>query len=412
MKALLLALLLVPAVASAETVAITNATVYATPTRKLENATVVITDGTIAAVGAGVAVPRGATTIDGTGKIVTAGLVEAHTQVGLVAVDLEPAANDARLAPLGPDADAVHASYRVIDSYDGDAMAIPVARTGGVTSVVAVPAGGLVAGQSAWFTLADGLTADDAVRAPAAMHAALGNDAGAASGGSRGRAIEMLRELLDDAATYAKNKGAYERNQSRKLAAGRLDLEALGPVLRGRVPLVVRADSEQDIRAALRLARDRKLRIAIAGGDEAWKVADELAKAKVPVLIDPTSNLPSRLEAPDVRDDAAAVLAKAGVTVVLSYLYDGSQARNVRQLAGNAVAEGMPWEAALAAITTAPAAFYGVTDRGSVTKGAAGDVVVWSGDPLELTSRAEVVIIGGKVQSLETHQTRLLQKYR
>jgi imidazolonepropionase-like amidohydrolase len=222
----------------------------------------------------------------------------------------------------------------------------------------------------------------------------------------------MLRELLDDAATYARSKSAYDRNQSRKLSAARLDLAALGPVLRGRTPLVVSAQSEQDIRAALRLAKEKKLDLVIAGGTEAWKVADELAKAKVPVILDPTANLPDRLEAPDVRDDTATVLAKAGVEVVISTLGDASQARTLRQLAGVAVSEGLPWEDALAAITTGPAALYGVKDRGTVSKGAAADVVVWSGDPLELSTRAEVVIIGGKVQSLETHQTKLLQKYR
>lgn len=404
--------LLAPARAAADTIAITGATVYQTPDKKLEGATVVIEDGKITAVGANVAVPAGATTIDGTGKIVTAGLVEAHTSLGLVAIELEPAANDGQLGTTLNDTDNVHAAFQVIDAYDADAMTIPIARTGGVTSAVSVPSGGLVSGQSAWFTLAEGISADDAVRAPAAMHAALGNDAGAASGGSRGRAIEMLRELFDDAAVYAKSKSAYDRNQSRKMSAARLDLEALGPVLRGRTPLIVSAASEQDIRAALRLARQKKLDLVIAGGTEAWKVAEELATAKVPVILDPTQNLPDRLEAPDVRDDNATLLAKAGVEVVISTLGDASQARNIRQLAGVAVSEGLPWEDALAAITTAPAALYGVKDRGTVTKGAAADLVVWSGDPLELSTRAEVVIIGGKVQSLETHQTRLLEKYR
>jgi len=150
----------------------------------------------------------------------------------------------------------------------------------------------------------------------------------------------------------------------------------------------------------------------IAGGTEAWKVAAELAKAKVPVILDPTSNLPGALEAPDVRDDAAAALRKAGVDVAISTLGNGSAARTIRQLAGNAVAEGLPWADALAALTTVPAKIYGISDRGTVTKGAVADVVVWTGDPLEIATRAETVIIGGVVQSLETHQTKLLKKYR
>ncbi|MCB9561342.1 MAG: amidohydrolase family protein [Kofleriaceae bacterium] len=398
-----------PRPARADTIAIVGATVYTRPDRKLDDATVVIVDGKITAVGAGVAVPAGATRIDGTGKIVTAGLIEADSSLGLVTVDAEPSANDGAPAL---DADKVHAAFRVVDAYDADALTIPVARAGGVTSAVAVPRGALVAGQSAWFTLADGVTADDAVAAPAAMHASLGNAASDASGGSRGRAIEMLRALLDDAATYARTRSAYDRNQSRELAADRLDLEALQPVLRGRLPLVVAAESEGDIRAALRLAKQRKLRLAISGGTEAWKVADELARAGVAVILDPTDNLPRRLEAPDVRDDNAAVLAAAGVPVAIATMGDPDAARTIRQLAGNAVADGMPWAQALAALTTVPAALYGVKDRGTVEKGQVADVVVWSGDPLELSSRAEVVIIGGVVQSLVTHQTELFDRYR
>jgi imidazolonepropionase-like amidohydrolase len=412
MKKLALLVLLVPATASADTIAITGATVYQTPDKKLDDATVVIVDGKITAVGKGAAVPAGATTIDGTGKIVTAGLVESYTTIGLVTVSLEASGNDGQLGDTATDADAVHASYRVIDGYDADSIAIPVARTGGVTSTVSVPRGGLVAGQAAWFTLADGITADDAVKANAGMSAALGNNAAPVSGNSRGRAIEMMRDLLADAAAYAKNKGGYERNQSRELAASRSDLEALGPVLKGTVPLLIAADSEQDIRAALRLAKEKKVKIAIVGGAEAWKAAAALAKAKVPVILDPQQNNPDGLDAPDVRDDNAAVLAKAGVQVAISTLGDNSQARNIRQLAGNAVGDGLPWESALAALTTVPAAIYGVKDRGTVTKGAVADVVVWTGDPLEIGSFAETVIIGGKVQSNDTHQTELLKKYR
>jgi len=409
---LIVAVVAAPATAHAETIAITHATVYATPRQKLEDATVVIRDGKIAAVGKGAAIPSGARTIDGTGKVVTAGFVEAYTTVGLITIELEAGANDGQVADTPTDQDRVHAAFRVIDAYDPDAITIPVARTGGVTSAVSVPGGALIAGQSAWLSLADGASADDAVRAPAAMNGNLGNAGAPAVGGSRGAAVERLRELLDDAAAYARNKASYDRNQSRALAAGRLDLDALGPVLRGREPLVVRADSEQDIRAALRLARERKLHLVIAGGTEAWKVAADLAKAKVPVILDPTSNLPAQLEAPDVRDDSAAVLAKAGVDVAISTLGSASAARTLRQLAGNAVAEGLPWADALAALTTVPAKIYGVTDRGTVTKGAVADVVVWTGDPLEISSRAETVIIRGVVQPLETHQTRLLKKYR
>lgn len=396
-----------PARASAETLAITGGAVYVSPDRLLDRATIVIADGKISAVGPDVAVPRGARVIDARGKVVTAGLIDSACQLGLIEIELEAQSADGRF-PAAPD--PIHAAFRTADAYDPRSAAIPVARTGGVTSVVSGPVGGLLAGQSAWMSLADAARPPAPLAAPAGMNAALG--AAAAANGSRGHAIELLREVLDDAAQYERNRAAYERNQSRRLAAARLDLEALVPVLRGRLPLVVIAHAESDLRAALALARERRLRLVIAGGSEAWRLADELAAARVPVLLDPSANLPGELMATDVRDDNAAVLAKAGVEVAIATLGEASAVRTLRQLAGIAVANGLPWDKALAAITTVPAAIFGQPSRGLVARGSAADLVIWSGDPLELTTRVETMLIGGVPQALTSHQTRLLQRYR
>ncbi len=403
----LLFVLLASTAAWAETIAITNATIYARPDQKLDGATIVLRDGKIAAIGAGIAVPAGATTIDGTNKIVTAGLIESATQIGLVEVDLESSGNDGQFSPHQQE---VHASYRSRDAFDARSVAIPVARTGGVTSAITGPLGALVAGQAAFVSMGGGVTPPAPLRTTIAMNAALGRGSNRLA--SRGHAIVKLRELLDDVDLYRKNKGAFDRNQARRLAAGRLDLEALIPVLEGRLLLVVRADSEVDIRAMLALAAERRLRIAIAGGAEAWQLAKELAATKVPVILDPTANLPDSLAAIDARDDAPAILATAGVTVVISTIGEASNVRTLRQLAGVAVANGLTWQQGLAAITQAPAQLYGITDRGTLERGRVADVVVWTGDPLELSSRAETVIIGGVVQSLVTHQTRLRDRYR
>jgi imidazolonepropionase-like amidohydrolase len=390
----------------ADTIAIEGATVWTEPGKKIEDATVLIDNGKITAVGKGLTAPARATIIDGKGKVVTAGFVDGFSQLGLVEIEQEGSSVDGR---FGTKPTEIHAAYRASDAYDARSTAGPVARSGGVTSVVVGPTGGLVAGQSTWVTLADTAKPPPPVLDPAGMNAALGP--GAAASGSRGKAIEDLRELLDDAATFQKNRGAYEKNQSRDLAAARLDLEALQPVLRGALPLVLAADSEPDIRAALRLAKDKKLDLVIVGGIEAWRVAEELAAANVTVVLDPTRNLPNDLVGADVRDDLATVLDAAGVSVAISTLGGTWNVRTVRQLAGIAVANGLPWDKALAAITTVPAAVYGVK-RGTIAKGAAGDVVVWTGDPLELSSRAETVIVGGEVQPNESHQTRLREKYR
>jgi imidazolonepropionase-like amidohydrolase len=405
--ALLLVLTCAPP-AWAQTIAITGATIYQRADRKLDNATIVIRDGRIAEVGAGAAVPAGATRIDGKGKVVTAGLIESSTQLGLIEIDLEESGNDGR---FGTQPTEIHAAYRASDAYDSRSVAIPVARTGGVTSAITGPTGGLVAGQAMWVSLADGASPPAPIRTPAAMVMALGRNAVAI--GSRGHTIERLRELFDDVEHYRRNRAGFDRNAVRRLIAQRLDLEALVPVLEGRVLAAIRATAEADIRAALAIAAERRLRIVILGGTEAWRLATELAAARVPVLLDPTDNLPSDLGAIDARDDNATLLAKAGVAVGISALGSASAARTIRQLAGIAVAQGLPWDRGLAAITEVPAQIFGgIAERGTLERGKVADVVVWSGDPLELSSRAETVIIGGAVQSLATHQTRLLDRYK
>lgn len=413
MKALrgaMVVVLVAAGVAHAEPIAITGAKVHVKPGQTVENATVVVDGGKVVSVIAGGAAPAGAKVIDGRGKVVTAGFIEAVSGVGLVGVAAEASSVDGRFDAVDPvHDDPIHAAYEARDGFDPHGVTVGVARGGGITTVVAVPYGGLIAGRSVAWTL-DG--AGEPVRGNAAMHVQLGSGGGGATGGSRGRAIELLREVLDDARVYGRDRAAYERNQRRSMIADRLDLEALQPVLRGALPLVIRADAEADIRAALRLARDLRLRIAIAGGVEAWRVAPELARARVPVIVDPTDNLPRLLEAGDVRDDAVTVLAKAGVLVAVSTGGDSYQARTIRQLAGIAVGGGLAWDQGLAAVTTVPAAIYGLTGRGTLERGAVADVVVWSGDPLEVTTAAETVIIGGVLQPNVNHQTRLLDRYR
>jgi imidazolonepropionase-like amidohydrolase len=408
--ALLFLAALAPAHAQAQQdLAIVGARVHTEPGTVIEGATIVVRDGRVRAIGPNVPVPAGARRIDATGKVVTAGLIDPSTRLGLVEIDLEESTIEGSFGPEG--ADVVHAAYRAVDGYNPRSVAIPVSRTGGVTSVVTAPEGGLVSGTGAWAQLVDD-TAGEAILTPAvAMYASLGQGAAVAAGGSRAMAVERLHELLSDAAEYARRQAAYARNQTRPFAAERLDLVALGPVVQGRLPLVVRAHRSSDIRAALRLARELRLRLVIEGGTEAWMLAPELAAARVGVILDPTANLPSSFDRVYVRDDAATVLAAAGVDVALSSLGSASNVRTLRQLAGIAVAQGLPPDAALAAITTIPARLFGL-DRGRLRPGAVADLVVWSGDPFELSTRAEHVIIGGKEQSTRTRQSLLLERYR
>jgi imidazolonepropionase-like amidohydrolase len=404
---------MIPSEAAAEsTIAIEGATVIVSPGRIVEDATVLIKGKAIAAVGKGIAVPADARRISGSEKVLSAGLIDPCARLGMIEVDLEAETNEGRFAP-GKRDDAIHAAYRVIDGYNPHSVAIPVSRAGGVTSSVATPSGGLVAGASAWMSLAEGNTPDLVIRAPLAMHATLGAHARTNAEGSRGVALERLRELFTDTEAFRKNRRNYERNQTRAFAAERLDLEALAPVLDGRIPLVVSVNRAADIIATLSLRTEwPRLRLVVVGGAEAWMVAKELAAAAVPVILDPMANLPDDFDMVHVREDGARRLLDAGVVVAISAIGEWANVRSLRQRAGVASAYGLTREQALAAVTVAPAQIFGIRDRGTVEPGKIADLVVWSGDPLELSTRVEQVFIAGVEQSLESHQTRLFQRYR
>jgi imidazolonepropionase-like amidohydrolase len=393
--------------------AIVGARVHTEPGTVIENATIVVRNGRVRAVGTSVPVPAGALRIDGTGKVVTAGFIDASTRLGLVEVSQVESTNEGSFDSNGR---TVFASYRTADGYNFDSVAIPVARTGGVTSVVATPAGAFVAGISGGFALRDKPLAarpgELVIRRDVALHVNLGRQALAANHKSRGIAVARLRELFDDAARYNRTRGAYDRNQSRELAATRLDLEALLLALRKQIPMVVRVDRASDLRAVVRLARELDVRLIVEGGTEAWRMAGELAAARIPVLLDPTFNLPATFDHIHVRDDAIARLAGAGVPVIISTLGDAANVRNLRQLAGIAVAHGLPREKALAAVTSTPASAFGLGKRGTLARGNVADVVVWSGDPFELSTAVEHVFVGGVEQPLGTRQSRLLDRYR
>ena len=406
--ALTAAALAAPAPAVAQTIAITGGTVYPVSGPRLEGATVLIRDGKIVAVGKDVRVPEGARRIDAAGKVVTPGLMDASTTLGLVEVGAVGATRDFAVQSEDP----VTAAFDVVDGINPASTLIPINRLGGVTTALTAPRGGLISGQGAVIDLA-GATVDAMLVKPrAAMMASYGAGAAQAVGGARGEASLRLREALDDARFWKTHQGAFDRRASRTLAESRLDLEALQPVLAGTMPLVVSVDRASDISAVLRIAHDYGLRLVITGGAEAWRVAGELARAHVPVVLDPLTDAPTDFSHLGARFDNAALLDRAGVTVILS-TFDAHNVRNLAFDAGNAVRFGLPWDAALRAVTLEPARAFGIDDRyGSLEAGKVADVVVWSGDPFELSSAPEAVIIRGRLMPDRSRQRELLERYR
>ncbi|HEY0809157.1 MAG TPA: amidohydrolase family protein, partial [Longimicrobiales bacterium] len=248
-------------------------------------------------------------------------------------------------------------------------------------------------------------------RNPVAMYAVLGQSGAGRAGGSRAAAILRLREALQDARDYAANRRAFESAQRRDYALSRLDLDALLPVIRGELPLVINVSRASDILSAIRIAREFDLRLILSSVDEGWMVARDIAAANVPVIINPMNNLPG-METLGITLENAARLNAAGVQVIFA-TFDAHNARNLKQLAGNAVSYGMPFDAALRAITLNPARVWGIADRyGTLEVGKDADVVVWSGDPLELTTTVEHVFINGREMSKETRQRMLFDRYR
>ncbi len=409
----LCAALLTAAAAHAQTIAITGGTVYPVSGAPIQNGTVLIRDGKIIAVGADVAVPANAQRVDATGKIVTPGLIDASTQLGLVEIGGEPSTRDANARGT----DGVAASFRSWDGLNSESVLWAPARNEGVTTVVVAPAGGLVAGQAAIVDLINGTGAQMIRRAPVAMVAQVNNPRGAQTG-ARGELIGKLRTLLEDVKFYQTHRADYDRSAARSLTATRADLEAMIPVVEGKLPLAIDADRVDDIQGALRLAKEFNLKIIIVGGAEAWLAANDLAAAHVPVIAGAMNNIPTSFETLNQRQENVGILSKAGVAVaIIGNNGDGDEelfnVRNVKYEAGNAVSYGMTHEAALRAVTLTPAELFGVADRvGSLQAGRDANVVVWSGDPFEFSTRVEHVYIHGQEVMSPSRQDLLTQRYK
>lgn len=412
-KNLLLAAMIVVPTARAQTIAITGGRVFPVSGPSIENGTVLIRDGRITAVGADIAIPADAQRIDAAGRWVTPGLFNPSTLLGLVEVGAVPETRQP--SARNTEEDRIHAAFRVWEGLNPASVLFAAARNEGITTVMVHPSGGLVSGQGAVLDIVPGSVTDMIVRAPVAMFAQLGN-AGAAGTGARGETLLRLRELLDDTRAYSRTRTAFERGETREFAASRSDLEAMIPVLEGRMLLVIAAEASNEIESALTLARQYGLRIAIAGGSEAWRVADKLAAARVPVFAGAMNNIPGSFATLGARQENPGLLRRAGVEVLLIGTGsdpDAFNVRNIRQEAGNAVAYGMSWEDALRSITHVPAQLFGVGDQlGTLQPGRTANVVVWSGDPFEFATRAEHVLVRGRVIREPSRQDMLMQRYR
>lgn len=401
--------------ANAETIAITHAKIVTLGSAgQIADGTVIVKDGRIAAVGAAVAVPAGAKVIDAQGHMVTPGVVASNTNLGAGEVEGESSSDDFAGAT-----DQLSAAFDVSLGVNPASMLIPVARVGGVTRAVITPelpgrgdkkGEKLFAGQAAVIDMSG--SANSITKRYAALTVDAGSGAAAHLGGTHGGLLQRLEADLDEAASYASNKGGYEHGTHRPYRLSKEDLEALLPILQGKEPLLIEVHRAADIRRVIELGKRLKLKLILNSVEEGWMVAGEIAASGYPVLLNPQADLPSEFESLNSRMENAGLLAAAGVTIVVVPPYTGHYARQVRYNAGYAVAHGLPWETGLAAITRNPAQVFGFGEKeGRIEPGLDADLVVWSGDPLEMLSVPLHVLVKGEEQPMTSRAQDLARRY-
>lgn len=402
--------------AHASCLVVAGATVH-TPEGPEKGLTVVIHDDRIAATGRGVPgleLKIGATTqisgatwrgevctfVQGADRHLTPGLVAATTNLGLVEVGLERGSRDNDPETDDPIRAALYAS----DAYDPLSTVLGVARLEGITSAVIAPSGGFIAGHAAFVQLTGRTQAQAVLQPDAAM-------IGAVPTASWAGGLLQIRELAHDVDAWRRDRAAFHRGRPAFEGASDLDLAALVPVFAGDLPLVVGANDAADLEALIRLQQELGIKLVVSGAAEGWLVADALADAKISVMIDPLVASPRGFDQLQSRSDNAVRLHEAGVDVMV-HAVGGHHARGLRQAAGNAVRAGLPSHVALNAITEVPSRVFGRPSGGRIAVGAPADLVLWTGDPLEVTTWSVMVWIDGRPMPTISRQSALTGKYR
>ena len=408
------------------TYALTHAKIFTLAGAPIEDGTLVIRDGKIAAVGANVEVPAGAQVIDAKGLEIYPGLFDPITQMGLSEISaVNSTVDSTETGAYNPD---VVAATAVSPSSEH----IPVTRAAGITEVLAVPdsggfdnrgSRGVIGGQASAIHLSGWTINDMLIKKSVAMviswpvietrtfdFATFSRKEKPFTEAKQDyeKQVNELTDYLEGARHYAQAMGHGGPSDFQR----DLRLEALAPVVRGQLPVLVFANRARDIRNAVEFCDKQKLKMILAGGEEAYKVKDLLRSKGIPVILRPTLSLP--IDEDDAYDrllSQPAELAAAGVRFAFGS-FDNSFARRLGQQAANAVAYGLPYDEALKAVTVYPAEIFGVADQvGTLETGKIANLIVTNGDPLELSTEVKFLFIKGQRTSLDNRHQRLYEKY-
>jgi imidazolonepropionase-like amidohydrolase len=392
--------------AIAADVLVENAFLPGTGGAKGEPVTILISEGRIQSIGAEVTA-NDVERFDAGGAIVTPGYIDSGTSVGLAEVSGLGTSRDGRVEEVRN-----AAGFNVWTALNEGSSLIPFAPTDGVTRGVITPSADEAnfAGESALvrFVKGDKFLA----QASLAQHLYLREWNRRGAGGSRGNALQLVLEDLDEAARFLRDQRQYNSNKARPFSLSTRELRALGRVIKGERLLVVHVDRAADIRKVVTsFERFEDVKLIIAGGVEAWRLAPMLAERSIPVLLNVLDNVPESFDRLGARLDSATILDKAGVPIAFMSTTPYSEFRSLTQAAGVAVANGLPWDRALRALTEGPAEIWGI-EGGRLAEGEVADLVFWDGDPIEIMSAPQAVMIDGRWVDLTTRQQQLSERYR
>jgi imidazolonepropionase-like amidohydrolase len=408
----------------AGTFAIVNARIVTVSGATIENGTLLIQNGKIAAVGANVSVPAGAERIDGKGLSVFPGMIDAGTNLGLgeITLGVNGSVDLAEGGTMNPNASAILA----INPHSSH---VNVTRVNGITTVLSFPVGGIISGQAALINLNGSTQAEMAVVPELGLvinFPRISTFGGFTPGAGpqvvefseaikrRDTQLDDLKKYFRSVENYARAKDAYEKDKSLSYTATDVKLEAMVPYVRGEKPIIFTAERERDIRGVAKFVADTKVKGILVGGQEAWKAADDLKKNNIPVIYTNIYNLPVLDDNPyDFLFEAPAKMQQAGMKFCISTGHNGEEVRDLPYQAGIAGSFGLSKDDALKSVTLYPAQILGVDDKlGSIDVGKMANIVVTDGDILEPRTNIKYLFIGGRLLPLTSRHTELYDSFK